>query len=213
MTLVRGRAGLGPVALASVALALAGCARPGTAPGGHPDAAGMVRTAGCATATSPPAMSIDGTPQPANQERLDGVANRLQPYAQAHFADVFTGVELRSEQDRIRVYRKPSADFDAWMVANFATDCVEIVDALHSAKELTALQDRIVADIPYWQSRGVVVNEVSANPDGSGVQVGTTDVERARSELTQRYGADAPIEVVQANPVPAFGPLIGSAGA
>jgi hypothetical protein len=145
-------------------------------------------------------MSIGGTPQPANQNDLVAVADRVQPYAQAHFATVYTGLELHSEQDRIRVYRKPSADFDAWLVREFARDCVEVVDARYSEKELAALADRVSGDLPYWQAKGVPVNLVSAKVDGSGIEVGTTDVERTRRELAQRYGPDAPITVVYGQP-------------
>jgi hypothetical protein len=139
-----------PLTLVLAALALGGCARAGghgVTPGGPVEDA-VVRTAGCATATSPPVMTIDGTPQPANQEELDALAGLVQPYAEAHFADVYTGLEIRSEVDRIRVYRMPSADFDAWITRAFARDCVEVVGAAHSAKELNALADRIAADIP-----------------------------------------------------------------
>lgn len=188
--------------IAAVALlALAGCARPGhaaQAPGVSTD--GMVRTAGCATATSPPAMSIDGTPQPANQNYLDGIAGRLEPYAQAHFADVYSGLELRSAQDRIRVYRKPSASFDAWVLGQFTTDCVELADARFAKAELSALVDRVAADFGYWRAKQVAVNTVSAKVDGSGVEVGTTDVARATRELPRRYGTSIPITVVYAAP-------------
>ena len=192
--------------LAGAVLVLAGCAHGGTpgTPGPPAGTHGVVRTAGCATATSPPATSIDGTPQPANQNDLDELANRLQPYAQAHFADAYTGVELRSEQDRIRVYRKASAAFDAWVLREFAASCVEIVDARYTAVELTGLVQRISADAPYWQSLGVPMNLVSVNPDGSGIQVGTTEVERARRELARRYGTGIAITVVYAEPVVAY---------
>jgi hypothetical protein len=195
-------------AVALAVLALAGCARPG--PGPPPvadrDPDGIVRTAGCATATSPPATSIAGTPQPANQNELDALAGRVQPYAQAHFAEVYAGLALRSEQERIRVYRKPSADFDAWIVGTFAADCVEVVDARYSERELRVWVDRVAADMPGWQAQGIPVNSVSGRIDGSGIEVGTTDVERVKRELAQRYGPDAPITVVYADAVvPAVG--------
>jgi len=184
------------------ALTLAGCARAadGRTPGEHRDPDGIVRTAGCATATSPPAMSIDGTPQPANQEELVALAGRLQPYAQAHFASVYTGLELHSERDRIRVYRKASTDFDAWVVREFAADCVEVVDARYSGTELKTLADRVSADLPYWQAKGLPIVSVGVKPDGSGIEVGTGDVERTKRELAQRYGTDAPITVVHSEP-------------
>lgn len=178
-------------------IALAGCARPDQAGG---ETGGPVATAGCATATSPPAMSIDGTPQPANQEALDNLAGRVQSVAQTRFADVYTGLELRSEQNRVRVYRVPSADFDSWLVKAFAAECVEVVDADHSAKELNALVDRITGDQAYWQSQHIPISTISPRVDGSGVDVTTTEVARASAALIQRYGTAVPIAVVYGEP-------------
>jgi hypothetical protein len=145
-------------------------------------------------------MTVDGTPQPANQEHLDGVADRLQPYARAHFATVYSGLELRSEQDRLRVYRKPSADFDAWMLREFKSECVEAMDARHSEKELSALGDRVSADIAYWKAHGVQVSYISVKNDGTFVEVGTTDLARAKRELPSRYGTTAPLHIVYSVP-------------
>lgn len=161
-----------------------------------------MRTDGCATATSPPAMSIDGTPQPANQNELSAIAVRVQQHAQFAFVDVYSGLELRSEQDRIRVYRKPSSEFDAWLVRDFAGDCVEVVDAEYAARDLQALATRIADDMTYWNSNGVPINSVGPKVDGSGVEVTTSgDIEQARSELAQRYGEDAPIIVGYGSPI------------
>jgi len=191
-----------------VAFVLAGCSRPGTrpapganrvaaqAPASAPAQRRVVRTAGCATATSPPAMTVDGTEQPANQGYLDGIADRLQPYARAHFAAVYSGLELRSEQDRLRVYRMPSAGFDAWMLRAFAADCVEAVDAPHSQRELQTLGDRVAADMDYWTRHNVPVNFISVKNDGTVVEVGTTDIVRTKREFTVRYGPAAPLGFV-----------------
>jgi hypothetical protein len=66
---------------------------------------------------------------------------------------------------------------------------------------LTALQERITADLRLWAERGVRINTVGARHDGSGVEVGTEDVAAARRDLPGRYGADAPIIVVEQGPV------------
>lgn len=191
-----------------MATLLAGCAGPGTGPTPGASAYGpptptvtpapgrVVRTAGCSTATSPPAMTVDGTPQPANQEHLDGVAGRLQPYARAHFAGVYSGLELRSEQNRLRVYRMPSADFDAWMLREFTSECIEAVDARHSEQELSALGNRVSADLDYWRQHGVQMSYFSVKSDGTVVEVATTDVARTKREFTLRYGASAPFRFV-----------------
>ena len=79
------------LALALLVAALAGCAGQGQgragaggAPALAPGGGDLPHTAGCATHTSPPAMSIEGTPQPANQNALDAVADRIEPYAIEH---------------------------------------------------------------------------------------------------------------------------------
>lgn len=191
---------------AVTAVAVAGCG--GRAPnpaGGSPDRA-PVRTAGCARHTGPPRTSIDGTPQPANQAVLDEIADRITSIAEQRYGEVYAGLELVQEQDRLRVYRKPSKGFDAWILRDFRTDCVEVIDAAHSAVELQALADRIAGDIDYWDQHGVRVNTISARFDGSGVEVGTVDVAKAREEMPKRYGPAIPILVEQQEPIqPAIG--------
>jgi hypothetical protein len=182
-------------------LAAAGCASgAGSTPAPRPSAVkgadGILRTAGCASATVPPSPTVDGTAQPSNQNDLDGVLSQLDPYAQQHFAAVYSGAEVRSETDRLRVYRVPSAAFDAWLTSTYGKDCVEVVDAKHSALQLTTLANRIASDLTYWHSVGIPVWTVAPLNDGSAVQVGTTNVAAATRELPLRYGADAPIVVV-----------------
>lgn len=185
-----------PLVIGVLLVALAGCARPTTSTAGE----GPVVTTGCATATSPPAMTIDGTPQPANQEALDALAGRVEGVAKTRFAAVYTGLELRSEQDRLRVYRVPSADFDSWLTGAFKDDCIEVVDAAHSAQELNALVDRITGDVAYWKSQHIQIGTVSPRVDGSAVDVTTTDVAQASPALVQRYGTAVPIKVEYGEP-------------
>jgi hypothetical protein len=187
-------------------LVLAGCAgvrRDAAAPGApvDPSGDGVVRTRGCATATSPPAMSIDGTPQPANQNALSAIAGQIQPRAEKDFADVYAGVRLVQERDRIQVFRKPSADFDRWIVRDFAADCVEVLDARYSARELRAMQDRIEADMDHWRQRGIRVNTIGADFVRGVIVVGTQDEDRARQELPARYGSGIPIDVEHQEPL------------
>src|SRR5262249_24949960 len=157
---------------------LAGCAgthvdagTPG-APAG-PSGDGVVRTRGCATANSPPAMSIDGTPQPANQNALDEVAGRVQPRGEKDFAEGDAGVRVVQERDRIQVFRKPSAAFDRWILHDFAADCVEVLDAAYSAVELQAMQDKVTADMDYWRQRGIRINTVGSDFARGVIVVGT----------------------------------------
>jgi hypothetical protein len=203
------------VVVGGSALVFSACARPGASPSPgdspSPGASSVLVTDGCATATSPPAMTIDGTPQPANQEALDALAQRIQPYAETHFADVYTGLELRSEQNRLRVYRVPSSTFDSWLLGTFAADCVEVVDAAHSAREVNALATKITDDHAYWQSQHISINTVSPRVDGSAVDVTTTDVDKASAALLARYGTAIPIAVTKGDP-PVLDPGVAVTG-
>jgi len=181
--------GVALMATAPTFLTESGRGQPGTgvATSSGPEDA-TVRTAGCATRTSPPAMSIGGTPQPANQGALSAVAQRLRVHADRHFTDVFTELELRPESDRIRVSRKPSAAFDEWVRRDFAEDCVEVVDARFSARELRAMVGRVEVELPYWLRQGIRVTSLSIAVDGTiTLDVPGDQLERARTEIPRRY--------------------------
>jgi len=190
------------VVLVAVALAIGGCAGQ-AGPGSPGSPGGGVETAGCRYATSPPAMEIDGTPQPANQEALGVLADRLRTQVEQPFAEVFAGLAMEQERNRVVVYRVPSAALDKLVMDQFAADCVELRDAAHSAGELTALANKITDDMSYWRGLGIEINMVGASYDGSGVEVGVTGahLEKAKVELPKRYGAGAPIIVVEAGPI------------
>jgi hypothetical protein len=191
-----------------IMLVLTGCAaRTGTGPtpdrqAGDGGVGGLV-TAACATATSPPAMQIDGTPQPANQNMLDEVANRVQPKAQAEFADVYAGLRLVQERNRIEVFRKPSAEFDAWIRRDFAGDCVQVTDAKYAEKDLAARQAQVSADLAQWRRGGIEVNTVSSDFVRGTVVVGVkeSDVEKGRQQIPAHYGPGVPIEIEVQAPI------------
>src|SRR5262249_35456761 len=99
---------------------------------------------------------------------------------------------------------KPLKDLDNWVLRDFRAECVELVDAAHSAAELQALVDRITNDIDSWEQTGIRISEVSPRFDGSAVEVGTVDVDKARVELPRRSGTPIAIVVIdQARPQPA----------
>ena len=77
-------------------------------------------------------------------------------------------------------------------------------DAGHSMKELGGWHDRVLADLPYWTHRGVHIVSVGARHDGSGVEIGVRDVEKARVELVGRYGAQAPLIFAESGPIRPF---------
>jgi hypothetical protein len=86
------------------------------------------------------------------------------------------------------------------MLREFKSECVEAVGARHSEKELSALGNRVSADMTYWRAHGVQVSFVSVKSDGTFVEVGTTDLARARRELPSRYGTAAPLHIVYSVP-------------
>jgi hypothetical protein len=102
---------------------------------------------------------------------------------------------------RAIVYRVPSAAFDDFIRQAAGNVCIVVRDAVHSARDLAVWHDRVLADLPYWSHHGVRIVTVGAKHDGSGVEIGTTDVPHTRSELLARYGGEAPLIFVEQAPV------------
>jgi hypothetical protein len=177
---------------------------PAAAPAPSPTDDVRAQTAGCADAVPPPTAYAT---QPANQTALDDVAQRIYRHVQARFVDVFTGLEMRQEADAVRVYSKPSAAFDAWILDTFADQCVEVAEARYSAPELQAFVDQVEADRSHWKARGIQLNTVSVSMDGT-VTLGVDPerVEAARREIPSRYPfrvlivAEGPIALLNARP-------------
>jgi len=126
---------------------------------------------------------------------------RLDSAGRTDFPDVYAGLEIDERRGMAIVYRVPSAAFDDHVRRTAGGLPVELRDAVHPLASLTALQERITADLRLWAGRGVRINTVGARHDGSGVEVGTEDVAAALRDLPGRYGADAPIIVVEQGPV------------
>ena len=75
-----------------------------------------------------------------------------------------------------------------------------IRDARFSQAALTELQNRISDDSALWRSRGIQINTIFAAHDGSGVTVGTLQVDQARAEIPKHYRSAIPITVVEEAP-------------
>jgi hypothetical protein len=77
------------------------------------------------------------------------------------------------------------------------------VQPTHSEGELGALEEKLSKDESLW----TLINSLSIDTLANKVEVGTLHVVKVRQFLDERYGSDAPIEVVHAEPpVPlAFG--------
>ena len=148
----------------------------------------VLRTAGCATYPDAGPTEIGGTPVSGNSELTNELNNRIYPYATENFADVFAQPAV-TDIGRLRVYRKPSAAFDAWIMSEFATDCVEIADAKMSAAEMTAVMGEIDEDAAYWRDRGIVLQSVGGDPVTGDIEISVPEevLDRARREIPPRY--------------------------
>jgi hypothetical protein len=157
----------------------------------------VVRTNGCATATTTPSQLPQG--QLANMGKQMEVYERLDPLARSRFGSVYVETRMALMRDRIQVYRMPSKEFDRWVLDTFAGDCVEVLDAKFSAAQAAAWEQRIADDIEsgYWKQRGIGVQSISHDVARGVVTVGVLDhLDRARVELPARYPG-MPLEIKQ----------------
>lgn len=164
-------------------------------------AANEWQTDGCASPRSPKMVTHGGSTFPENDPAVHAVIAEVQAAGAGRFAQVFAGVEMVPEQVRAIVYRKPSAEFDAYIRQAAGDECVIVRDAAYSQAELTTLAQRITDDMAYWKERGIPINTVGPKHDGSGVTVGTEQVVAAGTELPKRYGTAIPIKVEKMGPV------------
>jgi hypothetical protein len=159
------------------------------------------RTAGCEFSVAPQTVTIGGVTMPATPPELDAVIARIDRAGRGDFAGSYAGVEVDEQQVRAVVYRVPSAAFDDFIRRQADNACVIVRDAAHSTSELAVWHDRVLADIPFWTSRGIRIVTIGARHDGVGVEVGTRDLDRARMELPARYGGRAPLILLAEGPV------------
>ena len=180
----------------------AACGEPSQA--ARPEPTGLTggwRTAGCELHRETMRITVNGQMMPATPPNLEAAMARIEAGGRDRYAVSYAGIEIDQQNVRAIVFRVPSAAFDHF-IRNSAEDaCIEVRDAPHALAELTALHDRIVADLPMWERRGVRIWTVGARHDGAGVEIGTDDVERARREMNVEYGAQAPLIFVRQGPV------------
>jgi hypothetical protein len=154
-------------------------------------------TAGCEFSREPETVTVGSRVLPATPAALEAAMARIDAGGRADHAGSYAGLEVDQQRVRAIVYRVPSAAFDDFIRRSAEDTCIVVRDTEHSLAELTEWNDRIVADIPAWQTYGVRISSVGARHDGAGVEIGTPDVDRARSELPRRYGRTAPLIFVE----------------
>ncbi len=159
----------------------------------------VLRTAGC----HGPAGNAIVTPSPGSSNTdIGALLQRMQPYVSAHFNDVYAGGSYTEVPGTLRVYRKPSAAFDTWIMEEFAQDCVEVVDAEYSLAEMNNFIARFWDDADYWSERGIGITTIHGDAKNGVLEVTVTpeSVDQARQEMPARF-PDVPIEVKAANVV------------
>jgi hypothetical protein len=163
-------------------------------------------TAGCEFARVPVTTTMGGHVMPATPPKLGAAIARIEDGGRGRYSRSYAGIEVDQARVRAIVYRVPSSAFDKF-VRNSAEDtCIVVRDAEHGLAELTSWHDRVVADLPMWEKRGVRISSVGARHDGAGVEIGTPDVDTARQEMAARYGVRAPLLFVEQGPVVPFTP-------
>jgi len=200
--MLRDRLRLGPLLALGVVLVIGSCGYPhDEAPGNRPGLTGGWRTAGCGLARDPANVAVGDLTLPATPAELDAAIGRIDHGGRGDFAGSYAGLEVDQKQVRAIVYRVPSEAFDDFIRRTAENTCIVVRDAPHSMTDLAVWHDRVLADLPFWTDRGIRIVTIGARHDGSGVEIGTRDLDRAKLELPARYGSRAPLVFVNQAPV------------
>jgi hypothetical protein len=193
---VRLRAGL--LLLAAV-LVTSACAEPPQVP--PVGLTGGWSTAGCEFTRPPVTTTVGERTMPSTPPALDAAMGRIERGGRADYPASYSGIEVDQELVRAVVYRVPSAEFDDFIRLTAEDTCIVVRDSLHGLRELTRWHDRVATDLGMWTAQGVRIVTISTRHDGFGVEVGTQDVERARTILPAHYGESAPLIFIEQGPV------------
>jgi hypothetical protein len=153
--------------------------------------------AATARSTDRPTAAAKATPRstsrPASPARKTTSANfsktasDIQKYGYSR-STIYAGLVADAGGNRITVYRKPSADFDAAVRAMAGDVTVSLRTAQHSRTELQSLQRSVLA---YAESKNVLVSSTEPPADGGALVVRVAgDVANGRRILTAKYGSD-----------------------
>lgn len=132
-------------------------------------------------------------------EPVDDLAERVEQLARGQYPDHYAGVEV--SEGGVVLYRKPSPELDEAVRDLDDEGVVVFRDAPYSCRELERLRDEIVDDAEHGRLDDVEVSSVAVKHDGTAVEVGVVDIDKARRELTRRFGTSAPLQVVRSGPI------------
>jgi hypothetical protein len=193
---------VGPLLVLGAILMIGGCGNRDDGPAAdQPGMTGGWSTAGCEIVRLPEHVTIAGVPMPATPAKLDAVMARIDQAGRGDFADSYAGLQVDQRRVRAIVYRVPSVAFDDFIRGAAEDTCVVVRDAAHSATDLAYWHDRVLADLAYWTEQGIRIATIGARHDGTGVEVGSRDVARAKRELPARYGTRAPLVFIEEGPI------------
>ena len=203
----RDRFRIGPLLALGALLMIAGCGGADDQPTvDEPGLTGGWTTAGCGVARLPEHVTIAGVRMASTPAKLETVMAQIDETGRREYAASFAGLEVDQSEVRAIVYRVPSAAFDEFIRRAAEDVCVVVRDAVNSAADLAYWHDRVLADLPYWTDKGVRIVTIGARHDGTGVEIGTRDVVRARAELPAHYGERAPLIFLDEGPVRPLAP-------
>jgi hypothetical protein len=143
-----------------------------------------------ATVTSPPSASDPAAPRLPSPE-ADAVRQAspaVERFCRSKFPDHYAALAIGPDQKRLIVYRRPHATLDDAVRGQFPSLTIDFENARYSERELTAVVQRILADVDYWRGRGVDIQGVGPAGDGNSVLVTTQDPGPAQNLLTPHYG-------------------------
>ncbi|WP_250027914.1 hypothetical protein [Paractinoplanes maris] len=193
---------IGCLAVLAAVLVIGGCGDAiGDQPADDPGLTGGWSTAGCEFLRLPERMAVAGVAMPVTPAKLQAAIDRIDHVGHERFGVSYAGLEVDQENTRAIVHRVPSAAFDEFIRQTAEDTCIVVRDAAHTAADLAVWHDRVLADLDYWTHTGVRIVSVGARHDGAGVEIGTQDLDRARTELPARYGPEAPLLFIQEAPV------------
>jgi hypothetical protein len=198
--MVHDRSWIGPLVLGTI-LMIGGCGDADDGPAiDEPGLVGGWSTAGCELLRLPEHVTVAGVSMPATPAKLGAVMARIDQAGRGDFAGSYAGLQVDERRVRAIVYRVPSAAFDDFIRGTAEDACIVVRDAAHSATDLAYWHDRVLADLAYWTEQGIRIATIGARHDGTGVEVGSRNVARARRELPARYGTRAPLIFVEEGP-------------
>jgi hypothetical protein len=190
---------IGPAFVLGLVLMIGGCGDPEDTDAPAVPARGW-STPGCALARVPEHVTVGGVTMPSTPPALEAVMARIDKAGRAEYADSFAGLEVDQGEVRAIVYRVPAPAFDDFLRTTAENTCVVVRDAPYSANDLAAWHDKVLADLQFWTHREIRIVSIGARHDGTGVEIATQDLQRARLELPARYGARAPLVFVESAP-------------